>query len=217
MKKWETTWVWYGDWRTIPLWPFYTFSWFPVVFCDCWPSLPAASCGCYKGLAGWRCPSAYWPASGSDTAPVKVYSTSQSYSTGTDNYNQLILYKGKYRPFIYFHPFCRYHQCENFTWNNFFYFFGYCDQVIKLVDPASESIQFIIHFYQSFFSPECHITETKPWAWKKSGWNTLIIVCRCKRAKIKWEKITLYTWVSLLQKMVKRLKKKLFTGFYCSI
>lgn len=100
MNKWETTWVWYGDWRTIPLWPFYTFSWFPVVFCDCWPSLPAASCGCYKGLAGWRCPSAYWPASGSDIGPVNVYGTRQSYSTGTENYNQLILYKGKYWSFL---------------------------------------------------------------------------------------------------------------------
>ena len=151
MNKWETTWVWYGDWRTIPLWPFYTFSWFLVVFCDCWPSLPAASCGCYTGPAGWRCPSAYWPASGSDTTPVNEYGTRQSYSTGTDNYNQLILY-----------PFCTYHQCENFF---FFFFFCYCDQVIKLVDPTGESIQLIIHFYQSFFSRECHITETKPSAW----------------------------------------------------
>ena len=160
MNKWETTWVWYGDWRTIPLWPFYTFSWFPVVFCDCWPSLPAASCGCYKGLAGWRCPSAYWPASGSDIGPVNVYSTRQSYSTGTENYNQLILYKGKYWSFLLLSSLS---SVWEFHMEQFF--FGYCDQVIKLVDPASESIQFIIHFYQSFFSQECHITETKPWAW----------------------------------------------------
>lgn len=125
--------------------------------------------------------------------------------------------KGNIGPSFIFIPFAPIISVRISHGTIFSFLFCYCDQVIKLVDPASESIQFIIHFYQSFFSRECHITETKPWAWKKSGWNSLIIVCRCKRAKIKWEKITLYTWVSLLQKMVKRLKKKLFTGFYCSI